>query len=225
MKKIFKLLIKSILFIILLLVSYLLIEYILSSITIQDHQSNPSEEVSIYILTNGIHTDIVVPAKNPYDWTELFKYSNTISKDTTYSYLALGWGDKGFYLETPNWADLKASVAFNAAFGLSTTAIHATYYNQISTSESCKEIKISNDQYQKLTTYILETLEKHPDGSLKHIQTEANYKNSDAFYEAEGVYSLIFTCNSWANNGLKTIGEKSCLWAAFDTRIFKKYQD
>jgi uncharacterized protein (TIGR02117 family) len=223
MKKAFKLLLKTILGIILFLASYLTLEYVLSSITVH-HEPSAAEEVTIHILTNGVHTDIVVPATGIYDWTKLFKYENTQSKDSTLSYLALGWGDKGFYLDTPTWADLKASTAFKAAFGLSTTAIHATYYDQMPESESCKKMKISKEQYQKLITYVLETLDRNADGGLQNIQTKSFYNKTDAFYEANGAYSMLFTCNSWANKGLKTIGQKSCLWAAFDTRIFKKYE-
>ena len=222
MKKIFKILLKFVLGIILFLASYLLIEFVLSSITV-NKDVTAGDDVTIYILTNGVHTDIVVPAKGIYDWTQLFKYENTQSQDSTLSYLALGWGDKGFYLDTPTWAELKASTAFKAAFGLSTTAIHATYYDKMIESESCKKITISKAQYQKFIAYMMETLQRNTDGSLQNIKTKAFYNKTDAFYEANGKYSMLFTCNSWANNALKAMELRSCLWAAFDTRIFKKY--
>jgi hypothetical protein len=55
------------------------------------------------------------------------------------NYLAFGWGDKGFYLNTPEWADLKVSTALNAAFGLSSSAIHSTFYKKLRENETCKK--------------------------------------------------------------------------------------
>ncbi|MGN6181731.1 MAG: DUF2459 domain-containing protein, partial [Mucilaginibacter sp.] len=85
-------------------------------------------DVTIYIQTNGDHTDIIMPVRNRIkNWTEEINYQNTISKDTTCNYVAVGWGDKGFYLNTPTWAQLKFSTAFKAAFWLGRSAIHATF--------------------------------------------------------------------------------------------------
>ncbi|HOB24230.1 MAG TPA: DUF2459 domain-containing protein, partial [Kaistella sp.] len=62
----------------------------------------------------------MVPVKTPeIDWSQQIPFKTTLSKRTDFKYLAIGWGDKGFYLDTPTWADLKFSTAFKAAFWLS----------------------------------------------------------------------------------------------------------
>ena len=77
---------------------------------------NTKQEVTIYIVTNGVHTDLVVPVTNEiYDWSQQVQFENTRSKNKAYNYLAMDQGDKGFYLETPEWKDLKASVAFKVS--------------------------------------------------------------------------------------------------------------
>ncbi len=203
---------------------YLLSAFTLSRITVSK-EFNTKEEVTIYILTNGVHTDLVVPIKSEiYDWSNEVKYVNTTSKDSVYNYLAMGWGDKGFYLETPEWKALKTSVAFKAAFALSTTAIHATYYKTLVESETCKKILVSKEQYQRLVNYIANSFQKDKEGHFINIVTNAMYNKNDAFYEANGSYSLFTTCNTWANSGLKTSGQKCCLWTPFDTGIFLKYK-
>jgi uncharacterized protein (TIGR02117 family) len=202
---------------------YLASAYILSRITV-DEESDAKDEVAIYILTNGVHTDIVVPVKNKlFDWSKKVLFENTIKKDSTAQFLAMGWGDKGFYLDTPEWSDLKASVAFNAATGLGNTAIHATFYSKMIESKTCKKILISEEQYQRLTKYITESFQKDATGNYINIITTANYGQNDTFYEANGSYSMFHTCNTWANNGLKSCGQKCCLWTPFDTGIFLKY--
>ncbi|MEL1242262.1 TIGR02117 family protein [Flavobacterium flavipallidum] len=203
---------------------YILAAYFLSKITI-DKEQHTKPEVEIYILTNGVHTDIVMPTKtDQIDWSKQIQYKNTIAADSTYQYIAMGWGDKGFYLETPEWSDLKASVAFKAASGLSTTAIHATYYKKLKLGEDCKAMQISKEQYNRLITYITKSLQKDASGNFLAIKTNANYGKTDAFYEATGSYSIFKTCNTWANNGLKACGQKCCFWTATDTGIFSKYK-
>lgn len=223
MKKALKIILFSVIGFIGFILLYMATAFALSRITIEK-EANAPEEITIYILTNGVHTDIVVPIETAqYDWRKEVLIANTIAKDSNYQYLGMGWGDKGFYLETPEWKDLKASVAFKAAFGLSTTAIHATYYKSMTEGERCRKIKISNEQYQRLITYILNSFQKDSNGHFIHIATDAVYGQDDAFYEAVGSYSMLHTCNSWANKGLKHSGQKCCLWTAFDTGIFLKY--
>ncbi len=224
LKKSFKFLLYFILSFICFVLLYLVTAYGLSRITVNKHALS-GNEITIYIKTNGVHTDIVVPVKTEQmDWSREIKYSNTQLTDTSAQWLAMGWGDKGFYLQTPTWADLKASVAFRAAFGLSTTAIHATFYNSLKEDSTCKKIVISKAQYGKLIAYIEKSYQNNADGHKLHIVTNANYGKADAFYEANGSYSMFHTCNTWANNALKACGQKACAWTAFDTGIFLKYQ-
>ncbi|MET4083804.1 uncharacterized protein (TIGR02117 family) [Pedobacter sp. UYP30] len=224
-----KKILKPVLYFTVSLVAFILLylgsAYILSRIKV-DEEKNIKDEVAIYIQTNGVHTDIVVPIKNSqFDWSKEVKFTNTVSKDTLARYLAMGWGDKGFYLDTPTWADLKVSTALNAAFALGTTAIHATFYRTMIEDDECKKIMISAEQYHRLIKYITDSFKRDKEGHFINIKTNANYDNADAFYEANGSYSLFYTCNTWANNALKKCGQKACLWTPFDTGIFLKYQD
>jgi uncharacterized protein (TIGR02117 family) len=203
--------------------AYLLVAYLLSKVSVEK-EANTTNEVPIYILTNGVHTDLVLPIKNELkDWSKDVLFENTYSKDSLVEWLALGWGDKGFYLYTPTWDDLTFATAFRAAFGLSTSAMHATFYKKMTESDRCKKIEISKEQYKKLITYIQNSFQSGKNGSFIHIKTNANYGQNDAFYEAVGSYHLFNTCNTWTNNGLKSCGQKACLWTPFDTGIFQLY--
>jgi uncharacterized protein (TIGR02117 family) len=205
------------------LLVYILSALGLSRITVNSDQSKENKEVSIFIKTNGVHTDIVVPAKNEIkDWTKDILFQHTKSKDTIMKYLAFGWGDKGFYLDTPDWSDLKASVAFKAATGLSTSAMHTTFYKNILQNENCKEIRISKENYLKLVEYISNSFQKENNKNTSCISGQC-YANNDAFYEARGSYSLFYTCNTWANNALKAANQKAALWTPYDGGIFCHY--
>lgn len=223
-KKIVKILAYTLVSLCTFLLIYLIAAFTFSRIAVNKN-AQTKEEVTIYILSNGVHTDIVVPVKNEViNWSNWVKFENTIGNDSTAKFVAFGWGDKGFYLETPTWAELKFSVAFRAAFALSSSAIHTTFYSKLSENEKCKLLKISVSDYEKLVSFILGSFQKSIEGKLIHIQTNAVYGSNDAFYEANGRYSLFHTCNTWANNGLKACGQKACFWTPFDTGIFYHYQ-
>lgn len=204
--------------------TYLFFVFLLSVIPVKK-ETAANQDIAIYILTNGDHTDIVVPVKNEVtDWSKVLKYENTVGKDTTARYLALGWGDKGFYLNTPTWSQLKFSVAFRAAFALSTSALHATFYKTMTESADCKKIMINKQEYLRLIAYVNNTFKRDGQGEVINIKTNANYGNDDAFYEAKGKYNLFYTCNTWANNALKACGQTACVWTPLDRGIFYHYR-
>ena len=222
--KIIKKLLKYLAIFFLSLVTYLLIVTLLSFVSVNEDLIEKQQEIPIYILTNGVHTDIVLPIKNEYhDWTSQLKFEHTKSKDTTYQFVALGWGDKGFYLETPTWADLKASTAVKAATGLSSSAMHVTFYKNLKENKSCKKIQISLENYKKMIAFINESFQTKSGEFLK-IETDAVYGKHDVFYEANGSYSLFYTCNSWANQALKAANQKAALWTISDSGIFRHYE-
>ena len=222
--KIIKKLLKYLAIFILSLLTYLLIVTLLSYVSVNEDFAENQQEIPIYILTNGVHTDVVLPIKNEhYDWSNQLKFEHAKSKDTTYQYVALGWGDKGFYLETPTWADLKASTALKAATGLSSSAMHVTFYKHLKENKSCKKIQISLENYQNLIAFINESFQTKSRDFLK-IETDAVYGKHDVFYEANGSYSLFYTCNSWANQALKAANQKAALWTISDSGIFRHYE-
>lgn len=208
------------------LVTYGLLVTLLSFIPVNTNQFAIDEpKVEIYILSNGVHTDVVVPVKNDtFDWSKQIKFEHTKAKDSTAKYLAMGWGDRGFYLETPTWADLKVSTALKAATGLSSSALHATFYKSMKEDVYCKKIQISTLEYQKLVVFINDSFETKSGSTIK-IETDAVYGKNDIFYEAKGSYSLFYTCNSWANEALKSANQKAALHTLTDTGIFRHYSN
>lgn len=203
---------------------YLGVIWCLSRMSVNE-QTSDTKEVSIYIMSNGVHTDLVLPVRNQdMDWSKEIPFTNTSANDSTATYIAFGWGDKGFYLETPSWGDLKFSTAFKALFGLSNSAIHTTYYHQLKEGRACKKIEISRENYKKIVAFVKSGFQKDAKGQMIHIPTNAVYGKNDAFYEAIGSYSFYYTCNTWTNDGLKAGNQKASRWTLFDAGIFKQYE-
>ncbi|WP_082126163.1 TIGR02117 family protein [Chryseobacterium lactis] len=208
-----------------IVVIYVVLGLLIPYIPVSAKDDGQKKEIPIYIYTNGVHTDIVMPVKNDLqDWSLKIPFADTKSKKTDYSYIGIGWGDKGFYLDTPTWADLKFSTAVKAAFWLSDSAMHCTYYRTMKEGEDCKMIMISRGQYENLVKYVEDKFDRDQNGNFMLIPTNAVYGDNDAFYDAKGTYSFMYTCNTWSNNALKAAGQKAALWTPSDFGIFQHYK-
>jgi len=224
-KKMLLLIIKALGIIVGIVVLYIALGYFLPFIEVSAKDDGKKKEIPVYIYTNGVHTDIVMPVKNDLqDWSTKIPFGNTKSKSTDYNYVGVGWGDKGFYLDTPTWADLKFSTAFKAAFWLSESAMHCTFYKTMKEGDDCKKIMISRDQYKKLVDFVDAKFDKDQNGNYNLIPTNAVYGNDDAFYDAQGKYSFLNTCNTWANDALKAADQKAAFWTPSDYGIFLHYK-
>ena len=208
-----------------LIILYVILALTIPFIEVGEKPTTEPKDVAVYLYTNGVHTDIVVPIKSEQmDWSQKVPFNNTLSKATDYKYLGIGWGDKGFYLDTPTWAELKFSTAVEAAFWLGDSAMHTTFYYQMKEGEDCKKIMISKSQYADLIQFIDEKFDKNSAGKNILIPTDAVYDKNDAFYEAQGSYSFLYTCNTWTNDALKVAGQKAALWTPTDFGIFQHYK-
>ena len=225
MKKFILTVLKTIWAVIGLVVVYLMCGFLFLYIEVPPKPVTKTKYIDIYILTNGVHTDLVLPIKTPeIDWSREIPFENTRSKRTDFNYLSFGWGDKGFYLDTPTWAELKPSTAVKAAFWMSESAMHCTFYDSMTEGEDCKKITLTQQQYLDLIHFIKDKFDRYTNGKPILIKTDAVYGDNDAFYDAKGRYSFLNTCNTWTNNGLKAAGQKAALWTPSDRGIFQHYQ-
>ena len=225
MKKPVLLILKVIGFLLGAIFLYVILGLLIPCIPVRAKKTDDPKVVELYILTNGVHTDLVVPVKSKYiDWSSKLPFENTKGQKTDFDYISFGWGDKGFYLDTPTWAELKFSTAFKAAFWLSDSAMHCTYYKQMQVRDDCKKMMLTEKQYQQLIHFIDSKFDKDASGKYILIKTDAVYGSDDAFYDAKGSYNFTYTCNTWANNGLKASGQKAALWTPTDFGIFQHYK-
>ena len=190
---------------------YFLAAILFSLIKTKPPKIECSATSTIYIVSNGIHIDIILPLK---DIDSLFLDDLEI-KDGT-AYVAFGWGDKDFYINTPEWSDLTFKTAFKALFLRSETAMHITFYPN--SGLSWKSVNLCDEQLELLQQFIKNSFQKNQDGTLQKISV-SGYSQYDTFFEAQGSFSLFYTCNVWVNQALKEAGIKTSLWSPFDKGI------
>jgi len=183
--------------------------------------SENKENIQIYLVQNGSHTDILVPVTNEIiDWKKVIPPGHFSKAMSNTKYYSFGWGDREFYRTTPYWEDLTINTAFKALFLNTASAIHIKQIDEI-TAENMVEMNISAKEYKKLTEYFLLHLNFKKEKKLSPL--DFHYSENDVFYESVSTFHAFRTCNSWTNSALKYSGLRSCLWTAFAFPLFWHY--
>lgn len=193
---------------------YLVVALVLTYIPVSETNTSQAKDLTIFLSTNGVHLDIILPT----DYLSQ-GLSNGLTYKSNTQYLAFGWGDRDFYLNTPTWNDLRLSTAINALFLTSETLMHVSHY--ASKRASWVAVALSQDQLTQINAYLLEGFQ-NIDGQ-KVLLANQGYGSHDDFYVAQGSYSCFKTCNTWVNQGFKQIGLKACLWTPFDFGLLNTY--
>jgi uncharacterized protein (TIGR02117 family) len=199
---------------------YFLAALLLGTIPANSSWQEPKEGVRIFIRTNGVHTWIMVPKVTPeMDW-RLYAPGGHL-KDPAWgagNYLALGYGNRTFYLETPTWGDLTMKNAFLAAFGQGRTLMHADHDHDPKASDWQRPLMLTREQYRRLSQHLATSFQLDAQGRTIPLLGRG-YRTSDMFYEANGGYSAFYTCNSWTGEALRAAGVEMGLWTPMSQSI------
>ena len=175
----------------------------------------PAEGVTIFVESNGVHTGIVVPkVAAGVDWREVFPAADLADpRYGAWDHLAIGWGEKAFYLGTPAWSDVKPATVLAAAFGSDETLVHVDHVPApTGPSGDERRVVLRPEEYRRLAAYIRATLV--PGGHRYR-----GYDAYDAFYEARGRYSALHTCNAWTGDALRQAGVRVGAWTPFPITV------
>ncbi|MFL9667449.1 TIGR02117 family protein [Variovorax sp. AB1(2024)] len=173
-------------------------------------------DVQAWVLSNGVHTDYVFPVRSAtIDWLQVFPLKDFKAPPPDAEYIAIGWGDREFYLNTPTWGDLTVSRAFGALSGGNRSLLHVSYLRRGQLGRGAFELPLSQARYAQLVGHVRASL---PPGPAQAI-AGAHYDSQDAFYEAEGAYNLFETCNTWIGRGLRQAGVTVSRWTPFDFTV------
>jgi uncharacterized protein (TIGR02117 family) len=180
----------------------------------------PAEGVRILIRTNGVHTWIVMPKVTPeMDWRPFVPGEHL--RDPRWGrgdHIALGYGNRTFYLETPTWGDLTMRNAFLAAFGQGRTLVHADHDHGPQPNDYQRPLTITRDEYRRLAEHLRGSFERDAAGRTIPVLGRG-YGTSDMFYEAVGGYSALYTCNSWTGEALRAAGVRMGVWTPLSQSV------
>lgn len=187
------------------------------------YEPSPDEDrVTLYIRSNEIHTDFVLPVvhdETGIDWRTLFPHGHFRGDVRRDRYIAIGWGDRGFFVDTPTWADLKISTTLNAFFVPSEAVLHVEYLFDAKPGDYLHEFTVSREQYRELACFIESTVAATDDEGAAKTATEKTYGPDDRFYLATGSYHLFNTCNQWTGRGLARAGVRTGIWTPLKSQV------
>ncbi len=181
-------------------------------------QIQASPKIRIYVLNNGVHTDVVLPVTaDAFDWQSIFPKTQFLQASPAADLIAFGWGDAEFYLQTPNWSELKFSTALRALTGSNQALLHVEYLGASQLPDQRFPLDLTTQQYRQLRLYIMQSLQRP--GAGAQLRFAKGYGESDAFFPASGAYSPIYTCNSWTGGALRQAGVKVSRWTPFPALV------
>jgi uncharacterized protein (TIGR02117 family) len=172
--------------------------------------------VPIYVVSNGFHTDVVLPMKEAQTgrhWLQELNQPALTARFARYPYVAFGWGNERFYLGSMGGRFPGPRAIAGAAFP-SKTLMHVSFYRAAPDSgRYVVPLRISVAQYAQLVSYVRQSF--GPPDSLGRLplRQATGYTPHDFFFPATGRYHALRTCNDWTNRGLRRAGLRAALKA------------
>jgi uncharacterized protein (TIGR02117 family) len=194
---------------------YLAAIVILGRVPTNNAWTEPAQGVTIFVQTNGVHTGIVMPAvAGGIDWRDRVKASDLPDPRGAGAWLAFGWGDRGFYIDTPTWRQARFSTIVRALTGSGDTVMHVDHLDPFAADANWRQLRLRPAEYRRLAEFIAATFD---DGR----QVTTGYTPRDVFYAARGHYSALRTCNVWTGDALRHAGVRTGQWTPFADDVMR----
>jgi uncharacterized protein (TIGR02117 family) len=166
----------------------------------------------ILVVTNPIHSDIILPldADIRAAFADLGDAGLPVRHENA-RWLAVGWGSRAFYVETPTWGDLKPVPLFKA-LTVDSAVMHVTVFGEIDPGNpNVTEYTLSDERFGRLVAFVRESFVRDAVGQPVAL-IGAAYGPDDAFFEAHGVFNALVGCNTWTAKGLRVAGLQTGWW-------------
>ncbi|WP_240782129.1 DUF2459 domain-containing protein [Qipengyuania sediminis] len=164
--------------------------------------------VTIMVGSNGVHTELVLPLVTPQmDWRPVFPATDVPDASEPYTHVAVGWGEREVFLNTPTWADLDPVDGVQALIG-GDALLHVAHYVRPAPGPDNRPLRLRGDEYARLVARIIAAL---PPGHLR--AGYPGYARHDVFYDALGAYTWRNTCNQWTADTLAAGGVRIGSWS------------
>ena len=174
----------------------------------------PADGIEIFVESNGIHTGIVMPVHAAgIDWSTVARPDHLRDRrEAARSHVAIGWGQRDFYLDTPRWQDIDPAIVLAAAIGSDRTVMHVEHVDRPEISADRRLVLLRPDEYRRLAAFVRS-------GFGAGMPVAPGYGRADAFYNGRGTYSAINTCNAWTGAALREAGVRMGAWTPFAASV------
>ena len=201
--------------------AYLLASLAGSLIPVNRAWTEPANGITFYIADNGVHADIIMPARaEGLDWEPLVPKSDFAAPNAGARWVAFGAGEERVYLKTPRWRDIEPATIWSALAG-GRRVMHVEWVAD--PRYAAREIRVRPEEYRRLWASIRADFELDRAGRAKRVD-HPGYGQSDAFYRALGKANAVRTCNTWTAHKLRLAGVRTSLWPPFVQGLTWRYR-
>jgi uncharacterized protein (TIGR02117 family) len=177
---------------------------------------NDPGAVEIMVGTNGVHTELVLPLVTAEkDWRPDFPIGDLPVPRPGASHVAISWGEREVFLNTPTWWDLSPMTVLRVIGVGGDGLLHVAHHVRPAPSDDNRPLTLTRAQYRRLVAAIERTV---PKGEKIRYP---GYGPHDVFYEAPGRYTVTNTCNQWTSNTLARAGVRTGWWTPFAGGVMK----
>lgn len=213
MKKTF---IISIILIVTIFVSYVVAAF-LGAFIPNGKSGGGSGDIEVHLVSGPIHFDVLIPATPVTLETFSFLEDAGVPISMTgVEWILVGWGARGFYIETKNFSDMKVRTVAQAVFG-DAAVMHFAAVGNIDKIKT-EKLLLSAPEYEALLSNLMGELQ-----SFDAIEN-AGYTNTDAFFSAKGHFNIFRTCNVWLAKVFRDTGLRFGVWTPVPLSIALSHQ-
>ncbi|WP_338502723.1 TIGR02117 family protein [Sphingomonas kaistensis] len=177
----------------------------------------PAAGTTIYLRSNGIHVDIVMPAQaGGLDWSAVLPPSHVREAPADVRWYGFGAGERRVYLETPTWSDITLKTLWSALTG-GERVLHVDQTDR--PGFELRAIRLRPEEYRRLWAAIRADFDGQP-----RLIDHSGYGPDDAFYQSRGRASAVNTCNQWVADKLRLAGVRTSAWTPFAPGLMWRYR-
>lgn len=174
----------------------------------------PARGVPVYLESNGVHVSLVLPkVAAGVDWRGWAPGADLADpRYAAYDHIAIGWGERTFFLDTPTWAQVRLGTILHAAIGSDASLLHVEHVPAPTPGDRTRVVTLRPQEYRRLAMTIRAS-------AAPVRRTFRGYGANDVFYAGTGHYSAWNTCNAWVGAALAQSGVRIGLWTPFPVTV------
>jgi uncharacterized protein (TIGR02117 family) len=174
------------------------------------------ETRTVYVLSNGFHSDIVLPVSEAPD---LPIASGDFDAGLSGArYLIVGWGSQTAYTSLLALSDLTPEIIVKALM-FDRSVMHVQPWSgSIESGEGVYPVALDDSQYRRLVAFISATFSTGGEARAELLDG-ITQGYGDVFYRARPRFSMFYGCNAWTGEALRTAGVPFGIWTPFAQSI------
>ncbi|WP_165370541.1 DUF2459 domain-containing protein [Hymenobacter persicinus] len=171
------------------------------------------EGIPVFVVSNGFHTDIVVPLREPVTgvaWLPRLRPAADSGRFAAYQYVAFGWGSEQFFLASGGGRQPGPGTVARALLP-GPTLLHVDFYRAAPRpGPRVVALRLAPAQYRTLTNELVRSFQSDSTQAGAPRST-TGYSGEDFFFRATGRYHALRTCNDWTCRTLRRSGVRTPL--------------